>query len=122
MGNVVDAGSVVDTRPSVLLVDDNELVAGALERWLTVCGSMRRFRWADSLGLAEALIKSERPDVVLMELEVAGRNAFELVPRLAGQSPRVRVIMLSSRIDKRSVERAMDAGAAGFLGKDATPR
>jgi two-component system response regulator DesR len=103
---------------SVLVVDDNDLVAGALERWLSKTPGIR---WLGSTGNADEavrLIAADSPDVVLLDLELPGTDSFGLIERMTAEFPHTRVVVLSGHIRAGCISRALEAGAAGYLVKD----
>jgi DNA-binding NarL/FixJ family response regulator len=70
---------------------------------------------------ALALIKTHRPDVVLMDIMMPGLNGLEATARVASTSPATRVVMLSMNTSEDSVLQALRAGAVGYLVKTADP-
>ncbi len=105
----------------ILVIDDHEMIRMGLSGILSaqpdllVCGAA-----ADgSSGVS--LAESELPDVVLMDLSMPGIDGIEATRRIMAQSPEARVLMLTWHSDGASVRAAMDAGACGYLLKEATP-
>lgn len=102
----------------ILCIDDNELIGSSLERYIA---SDPAFSW---LGLvsdgqnAEERILSQRPDIVLMDVDMPGVDTFSLVERITAGSSRTRVLMLSGHVDIAYVNRALDVGAWGYLSKN----
>ncbi|WP_433082922.1 response regulator [Dactylosporangium sp. CA-052675] len=70
---------------------------------------------AEAVGLAVAL----RPDIVLMDLRMPRCDGVEATRRLREQAPEVRVVVLTTYSDDRSVLEALRAGAKGYLTKEA---
>jgi len=68
---------------------------------------------------ALALVKQHDPDVVLMDISMAGLNGLEAAARMAKDHPNTRVIILSAHSNEEYVCQALRAGAAGYLLKDA---
>jgi DNA-binding NarL/FixJ family response regulator len=64
---------------------------------------------------------TERPDVLLMDIGMPGLNGVEAAARLTREGPRPRVVILSMHTGEDHVLRAIRAGAAGYLLKDASP-
>jgi DNA-binding NarL/FixJ family response regulator len=65
------------------------------------------------------LVKTYQPDVVLMDIAMAGLNGLEATARVTKEFPAVRVIILSMHSTEEYVAQALRAGAAGYLLKDA---
>jgi DNA-binding NarL/FixJ family response regulator len=75
---------------------------------------------ADGLE-ALRLSEQQRPDVLLMDIGMPGLNGVEAASRLAREGSRPRVVILSMHTGEEHVLRALRAGAAGYLLKDASP-
>ena len=101
----------------ILIVDDDQLICDVYGLYLSNAGH-------SSIGCedgAEAIrsILAERPDLVLLDLCMPHIDGFQLLKALKGDpiSRSIPVIVLSSRSDPKSVERATMLGAADFLFK-----
>ncbi len=70
---------------------------------------------------AVELAVRERPDVVLMDLEMPVMDGIEATRRIVEQVEGVAVVVLTSFSDRDRILRALDAGAVGYLLKDAEP-
>lgn len=105
----------------VLVADDHALFRAGVRKLL------QSFEGMDVVGEAadghEALRLSatHRPDVLLMDIGMPGLNGVEAAARLTREGPRPRVIILSMHTGEEYVLRAIRAGAAGYLLKDAAP-
>lgn len=103
----------------IVLVEDQAMVLGALaalletEHGLTVVGR------AAGAERALDLVRDLAPDVVVTDVEMAGMDGLELAATIRAQSPRTRVVILTTFARPGYLRRAMDAGAAGYLLKDA---
>jgi DNA-binding NarL/FixJ family response regulator len=71
---------------------------------------------------AVVLAKHHRPGVVLLENQLAEISGLEAMAQILHFSPRSRVILLSRDGDEKTESRALDAGAAGVLHRNAAPR
>ena len=102
----------------VLIVDDHEIVREGLQTLLAeesdiqVCGLAAD--GAQALAQAESL----RPDVILMDLVLAGMDGLEATRQIRARDPQARVLVLTTFADDRRVREAIQAGAIGFLLKD----
>jgi DNA-binding NarL/FixJ family response regulator len=70
---------------------------------------------------AVALAASEQPDVVLMDLEMPDIDGIEATRRIREAQPEVNVVLLTAFSDRERILAAIDAGAVGYLLKDAEP-
>jgi len=105
----------------LMIVDDHGVVRAGLER-LTVT-----FDGVDVVGSAadgaEAveLAAELRPDVVLMDLEMPLVDGIEATRRIVAAAEPPHIVVLTSFSDRERILRALDAGAVGYVLKDAAP-
>jgi DNA-binding NarL/FixJ family response regulator len=69
---------------------------------------------------AVAICRSHTPDVVLMDLEMPVLDGIEATRAIVAQAPETAVLVLTSFSDRRRITGALDAGAVGYLLKDAS--
>ena len=106
---------------SVLLVDDNALFREGIAEILQKDG---RF---DVVGQAsrgdEAVVAAARlqPNLILIDLQMPGMTGTEAIQRMRARDPDVPIGVLTMFETEDHVRASMDAGASGFLAKDATP-
>jgi DNA-binding NarL/FixJ family response regulator len=103
----------------VILADDHTLVRAGIRALLE---KMPRVEVVGEAGDGREvlnLVKTHRPDVVLMDVAMPGLNGLEAAERMAKEFPDVRVIILSMHHNEEYVWRALKAGAAGYLLKKA---
>jgi DNA-binding NarL/FixJ family response regulator len=106
----------------VVIVDDNELLCEALERWFSRTQAVRCLGCARDTAAAMRMIAIAEPDVVLLDVSMPGGESFDLLRWIAGQFTRVRVLMLSGLANRSLIDRALAAGAAGYIVKDEPPQ
>lgn len=103
----------------LVIADDHALIRQGLRAlvekidWVTVVADVGDGRQAVDMA------KAERPDIVLMDIAMPGLNGLEALIKLRRESPDTKVIMLSMYAAQEYFEQAMDAGASGYLLKDA---
>ena len=105
----------------VLLADDHVLVRAGLERLLGGVADIEVVGVAADGSEAVELAVKERPDVVLMDLEMPVLDGIEATRRIVAEVDGVAVVILTSFADRERILRALDAGAIGYLLKDAEP-
>ena len=106
----------------VLLVDDHPVVRQGLRALLSTQAGIEVVGEADDGEAAVAAAERLSPDVVLMDVVMPGMDGVEALRRIGERRPQTRVVMLTSYADERRAMEAVDAGASGFLLKDASPR
>lgn len=104
----------------VMIVDDHALVRAGLRRILEGMAGVRIVAEAGDGREALALLKTCRPDVVLMDVAMPGLNGLEASDRIRKKCPAIRVIMLSMHANEEYVLRALRGGAVGYVLKDAS--
>jgi DNA-binding NarL/FixJ family response regulator len=106
---------------TVSIVDDESNLRQSIEAFIN--GSPG-FRCISAYGSAEAAVKglvAERPDVVLMDIHMAGMSGIECVERLKELQPQMQIVMLTVYEDTEQIFRALAAGASGYLLKRLNP-
>ncbi len=103
----------------VLLVDDHAIVRDGLKRLLGALAGVELSEAADGRQ-ALALARSVAPDVIVLDLNLPGLGGLELLRRLAAAC-HARILVLSMHAEPLYAARALDAGAAGYMSKNASP-
>jgi two-component system invasion response regulator UvrY len=103
----------------VLLVDDHAIVRGGLRRLLAALPWViaEAANGRDALAMARA----EPPDLVVLDLNLPGIGGFELLRRILLECPATRIMVLSMHDEARFAARAVQAGAHGYMSKNAAP-
>jgi DNA-binding NarL/FixJ family response regulator len=107
------------TKIRILLVDDHPIVRRgfqlliSLERDMMVCG--------EAQDAPEALQKmtATKPDVVVVDLALKSSSGLELVKQIRAVSPETKILVFSMQAEELYAERALRAGANGYLAKEA---
>lgn len=105
----------------VLLVDDHKVVRAGLEQLLANEDGIEVVGAAANGAEAVALAGELEPDVVLMDLSMPEMNGVEATKRISAEVPDANVIAFTSFSDRNVILDAIDAGAIGYLLKDAEP-
>lgn len=106
----------------VVLVDDHPVVRAGLRALLTASG-VEVVGEAATVDDALAVVQRSRPDVVLMDLQLAGGgDGVTATTAIAGLDDAPRVLILTTYDTDADILRAVEAGAAGYLLKDADPK
>jgi DNA-binding NarL/FixJ family response regulator len=99
----------------VLLVDDEPMFLEALIALLEHDERIAVVAIADSGEEAVELARERKPDVALVDLAMPGLDGFALTRELVAFEPATRVVAVSGLSSPLDAERAIDAGASGFL-------
>ncbi|WP_340538672.1 response regulator transcription factor [Nocardioides sp. GXZ039] len=106
----------------VVLVDDHPVVRAGLRALLAAAGDLDVVGEAADLAEALEVVRRTGPDVVLMDLSLGdGPGGVEVTQRLRDLDPAPEVLVLTTYHTDADVLRALDAGARGYLLKDAPP-
>jgi DNA-binding NarL/FixJ family response regulator len=105
----------------IVIADDHAVVRAGLAQLLGTFPDVELVGAAADGEEAVALCAERRPDVVLMDLEMPVLDGIAATARIRAAQPGVAVVVLTSFSDRERILRALDAGAAGYLLKDAEP-
>jgi len=106
---------------TVMLVDDHTMLRQGLRRSLETEG-VRVIAEAANGDDAVKLALNMKPDVVLMDVSMPGTDGIEATRKLMAADARQRVVMLTMHMDRDVIERAIKAGAVGYMTKDSSVR
>jgi DNA-binding NarL/FixJ family response regulator len=117
------ADSHVDTGGDVrvVLVDDHAVVRSGLAQLLGGADDIEVVGQAGEGAEAVELVRRTRPDVVVMDLQMPGMDGVEATRRIVEEGLGAEVVVLTSYSDSTRIVAALDAGAVGYLLKDADP-
>jgi DNA-binding NarL/FixJ family response regulator len=104
----------------ILLVDDHAVVRHGLGNLLTAAGIDVVGSLEDG-GLAEAAVRELEPDIVLMDLSMPQMDGIDATRAVLASRPETKVIILTSFAEHARLHAALEAGAVGYLLKDAEP-
>jgi DNA-binding NarL/FixJ family response regulator len=103
---------------TVLICDDHRIVREGLKQFVQAVPGVEQVGTAASGEEVLARYDQERPDLVLMDVQMPGLGGLETTRRLVRDHPTARVIMLTAADDRESVATAVANGATGYLHKD----
>jgi len=105
----------------VVVADDHRVVRVGLEQLLATFEDIEAVGFASGGEEAVALCRELTPDVLLLDLSMPDLDGIEVTDRLRETVPQTRVVVFTSFSDRERIVRALDAGAIGYLLKDAEP-
>lgn len=116
---MTEGTSTTPTRPSrILMVDDHSIVRHGLSALLgkseefEVCGE------AGTLEEAQAALKALKPDILIVDITLKDDNGLELIPAAKEENPALKVLVLSMHDESVYAEKALRAGAQGYVMKE----
>jgi DNA-binding NarL/FixJ family response regulator len=108
-------------RITVVLVDDHAVVRTGLAQLLSGAHDIEVVGQAADGAEAIEVVRETRPDVVVMDLQMPGMDGVDATRVIVGEGLGSEVVVLTSYSDSARIVAAMDAGAVGYLLKDADP-
>jgi DNA-binding NarL/FixJ family response regulator len=102
----------------VVVADDHRLFAQALEAILATDDRIEVAGHAADGAEAVRLARSAEPDVILMDIAMPVMDGFQATKQIRKQNPAACILMLTGSNSRTDVDRAREAGAAGYVTKD----
>jgi DNA-binding NarL/FixJ family response regulator len=105
----------------VLLIDDHALVRAGIVGLLAGHEEIEVIGEAGDGSSGATLARERQPDVVLVDLAMPGLDGIETTRRVRAACPSAQIVVLTAFSDRQQVLAALDAGARGYVLKDAEP-
>jgi len=105
----------------VLVADDHAVVRRGLERLIRGAPDLELVAEASDGAEAITLARSAEPDVALVDLVMPGLGGIPAIRGMLEGRPGLQIVVLTSFSDREMIVAALEAGAVGYLLKDATP-
>jgi DNA-binding NarL/FixJ family response regulator len=105
----------------VMVVDDHPVVRKGLAQLLGTDASLHVCGEASGIREAMDQLNTVKPDLIVLDLALKDGNGLELIKRLRSECPNVRVLVASMQEDWLFAERAIHAGALGYINKREAP-
>jgi DNA-binding NarL/FixJ family response regulator len=105
----------------LLVADDHPLVREGLTRLLESYDDVELLETVADGSAAVVAAEHRHPDLILMDLEMPVMDGIEATRRILSGNPQTRIVVLTSFADRRRIFAALEAGACGYLLKDAEP-
>jgi DNA-binding NarL/FixJ family response regulator len=106
---------------SVAIVDDERELCESIAAFVNGSSGFQCLNTYHSAKAALEHLPTEKPDVVLMDINMTGMNGVECVRRLKGLMPELKIMMLTVYEDSDQIFQALSAGASGYMLKRSTP-
>lgn len=101
----------------VLCIDDNDAIREAFRLRFSKSNELVCVDTLPSVERLLEMVEQSQPDVVLLDIDMPGRNPLAELAKLSRQFPRVRTIIVSGLFSEMLVDQAMEAGAWGYISK-----
>ena len=119
MKPIAAATSSPSRRKRILLVDDHPLMREGVAQWIQRTSELELCGQGESAAQALSLAAKLKPDLVLTDISLTGRNGFELIKDLHALQPGLPVLVLSMHEESLYAGRALRVGARGYVMKRA---
>lgn len=107
-----------DKEIRILLIDDHAVVRTALRIVLQSRPGLKMIGEAGNREEALAMISSQQPDIILLDLDLGGESGLSLIPELMEKSAHSRIIVLTGLRDPEMHHHAVKLGAMGVVQKE----
>jgi two-component system invasion response regulator UvrY len=105
----------------VLIADDHPMVRKGLAQMVAESGDLECAGEAENAVAVSRVLRRDRVDVLLLDVDIPGKNGLEILKAVRRNHPEVRVLMFSMYPEEQYAMRALRAGAAGYLNKNTPP-
>lgn len=106
---------------NILIVDDHAVVREGLKYILSKADDLAVIGEAANAPDGMALLRKHRCDLVLLDLSLPGKTGVEMLKMIREESPKVRVLVLSTYPEDQYAIRVLKQGASGYLTKESAP-
>lgn len=117
----MDYEELLPQEIKIIIAEDHELVRIGIKRILFSEKRIKILAEAEDGKMAFELIRIYRPDIVLLDISMPLLNGLELTKMIKEHFPETIILMLTAHEDYQNIERALSAGADGYLSKDIHP-
>jgi len=113
------AEEIVEERITIVLADDHAVVRGALRSLLEGQEDLEVVGEVGDLAAAREAVDEHSPHVLVLDVNMPDGLGVDAVPELRAGTPETQIVLLTMERDLSLARRALDAGALGYLFKDA---
>lgn len=117
--NTVTPSAIVENKIRVVIVDDHPLVREGLRARLGTLPDMEVCGEAATMTEAMAVILATQPQLAVVDLALQQGHGLELIKRIRMEGYTAKILVMSAYPESLFAERALRAGADGYIGKDA---
>ena len=106
------------SRKRILVVDDHPVMRKGVIQWIEHNADMEVCGEAESVLDAISLVEKSKPDLVLTDISLKGKDGLDLIKSLGAMNPELPVLVLSMHSELLYARRALRAGARGYIMKN----
>ena len=99
----------------VAIVDDDPIVCSSIGTILTATGTAEVVWTAHDGGAAVVAYARQKPDVLLIDVQMPGTDGLEASERILAEHPDARILVLTTFADSEYIRRAIELGTKGYL-------
>jgi two-component system response regulator NreC len=103
----------------VVIADDHNVVREGLKAMLDAQPNLRVVAEAGTADDALRMCKAHRPAVLVLDMNMPGRQSLEVIPEILSGSPDTRIVVLTMQNEPALAQATLRAGASGYVVKDA---
>jgi DNA-binding NarL/FixJ family response regulator len=116
----VPAATAISDKRKIFIIDDHAILRDGLRSLLEAQDDLIVSGEAENARKAFGRLEADRPDLVMVDISLPGINGIELIKTLKVQFPGLAIIVLSMHDEALYAERALRAGAKGYVMKQAS--
>ena len=105
------------SRKRILVVDDHPVMRNGVVQWIKHNADMEVCGEAETVLEAILLVEKSKPDLVLTDISLKGKDGLDLIKSLGAMYPELPVLVLSMHNESLYARRALRAGARGYIMK-----
>jgi two-component system, NarL family, response regulator NreC len=114
-----EAGPAPSGAVTIVLADDHEVVRAGLRLLLDAEEDFTVVSEAGDIAVTERRVAAHRPDVLVLDVNMPDGSSIPAIPRIHAVSPSTRIVMLTMQRDPELARDALQAGATGYVLKEA---
>lgn len=114
----MNAIAETEKKSDVVIVDDHPVLCEGLKQLIDRQPDLRCVGVADNTSDAKRLVQERKPHLMILDLRLKSGDALDFIKTLRAEFPEVRVLVLSQYDELVFAERALRAGAAGYIMKE----
>jgi DNA-binding NarL/FixJ family response regulator len=116
----MNAITQTETKSSVIVVEDHPVLCDGLKQLINTQPDLACVGVADDISSAKRLVDECKPDLMVLDLRLKAGDSLDFIKTLRVEYPEVKVLVLSQYDELIFAERALRAGASGYIMKENT--